>query len=330
MIIFLVPPTLMWMTHQAQLSASHARQTTGISSTAPAQTSGASGGILSNFDDVAGAAIVATKDLPDDVRAYHIGFPQADPITSFFSIMSTMDGGNNNPFGKASDYLGIVWSDGQEIQVFGKTFLVGYAIGTASVREMSMSPGMSMSSGSVKPSLANLKWTRTFIAENSITELQPVPNLTKADLLSIMANPPIQDTKAVAVSNIKQLDLGTIMYTDDNNDNFPAVNSSSAFFEKISPYVKNSNLARSLNPAGGRILFNVKLSGINQTSIPDPANTILIYDELPWPDQTMLVGFVDGHDKSISESEFKSVFYKSTHLNLKPMKPVSHHKSKAK
>ncbi len=130
--------------------------------------------------------------------------------------------------------------------------------------------------------------------------------------------------KASALSNAKQLSLAFIMQTTDNDDVFPYGQSTSQMTEYAMPYFKNAEITKSVNPNGGRILFNMCLAGSAMTDLEMPAETPMLYDELAWPDGLHLVAYVDGHAKFVTQAEWDGMA-KYLKLKLKkhgkPLKP---------
>jgi hypothetical protein len=138
-----------------------------------------------------------------------------------------------------------------------------------------------------------------------------------AILFPVFASSKEAARKTAALSNIKQVSLGIVMYTGDHNERFPlAMDSARTFGPVIDPYVKNRALFMSMNPAGGEILGNKKLSGKRFDKVVDAAQTIMIYDSLPWRGEKALVGYTDGHARA-------SEPYGSAMANLQrdPFKP---------
>jgi hypothetical protein len=102
--------------------------------------------------------------------------------------------------------------------------------------------------------------------------------------------------RTAALSNIKQLSTAMIMYASDYDDRYPlAMDSARTFGPVINAYVRNRSMFMSMNPAGGEIMGNKRLSGKPMEKLLYPAETVAIYDSLPWRDNKGLVGYADGH-----------------------------------
>jgi prepilin-type processing-associated H-X9-DG protein len=100
------------------------------------------------------------------------------------------------------------------------------------------------------------------------------------------------------LSNVKQVALACIIYANDYDDVLPNGASTAQVQKLTEPYIKNLNLWKTLNPAGGRLLFNTKLSGVNMQSLDSIATTPMLYETKPWSDGRRVVGYADGHVKA--------------------------------
>ena len=123
------------------------------------------------------------------------------------------------------------------------------------------------------------------------------------------AAPPeeVSQRKTVALSNLRQVATALMMYVQDYDGCFPPAPTSERAFAVTYPYIKFKSAFKSVNPAGGRILFNPALSSLPITALSAPAQTPLVFDELPWPDGTYLFGFADGHVKTVSPEDWIQV-----------------------
>ena len=146
------------------------------------------------------------------------------------------------------------------------------------------------------------------INTESIDSIEPRPGLTASMLKDVaksieqaLHGPRLAAQRTSALSNAKQIVVGIIMLLFDSDDRFPYVESTGALQRLLKPYLKNESLWNTLNPAGSRFLFNMALAGVKETSVPDLANTVMLYDSAAWPDGSRIVGFADGHAKRVDE-----------------------------
>lgn len=115
---------------------------------------------------------------------------------------------------------------------------------------------------------------------------------------------------AACESNVQQIDLALMQYTQDNNEKFPP----SAAGYKDAIYVKEEKIFHCPADAPGAesYSFNSKLQGISLKKINAPTNTVAVYEGR---NQTLdfrhehtggnvaVVGFVDGHVQAISQNQ---------------------------
>ncbi|MCH8979801.1 MAG: hypothetical protein IH945_11250 [Armatimonadetes bacterium] len=105
---------------------------------------------------------------------------------------------------------------------------------------------------------------------------------------------------SMTLSNAKQVALAALMYCADWDDRYPLGMSSQREFQRATyPYVMNSAVYRSLNPAGGMIGPNPNLAAVPAEGILDPAATPMVFEPYDWSDGTRIVAFADGHAKKV-------------------------------
>ena len=100
------------------------------------------------------------------------------------------------------------------------------------------------------------------------------------------------------LSNLKQLGLGTLMYSQDWDGKLPPMKSAAAYQKAIMPYVKNMGIF--VCPVTKAPYAPVaSLSGKLITRIKSPAATVAIQDSRPHPNGWKSVAYVDGHAKMV-------------------------------
>lgn len=139
-------------------------------------------------------------------------------------------------------------------------------------------------------------------------------------LAYLMSHPELmQRTRDVAkanvcLSNAKQLALGVLMYTNDNDDKFPKV--AAKVHDAIFPYTKNRKLwFCPEHPDMVAFTFNSSLLGKTSTSVAEPANTVMIYQghdgKLDFDAEgKAVIAFADGHVKRLTKDEASKVRWK--------------------
>lgn len=114
-------------------------------------------------------------------------------------------------------------------------------------------------------------------------------------------------SKTVALSNMKQIAIGTLMYAADWNDILKM--SPTTAKEKIMPYLKNQEIFK--DPATGKsdvYVFNNRLTNVPFNYVQYPAETVLwslgAQGALLYPyDGKTVVAFADGHVKLLGKEE---------------------------
>jgi prepilin-type processing-associated H-X9-DG protein len=105
-------------------------------------------------------------------------------------------------------------------------------------------------------------------------------------------------TKAMTMSNMKQVGLAAIMYSADCDDRLPLqLGSARQVKPVLLPYIRNEQIFTTLNPNGGEFLGNAKINGMSLMEVDKPAETVLFYESNDWPDGRRVVCYADGHVK---------------------------------
>ena len=125
----------------------------------------------------------------------------------------------------------------------------------------------------------------------------------------------LQPKKAAALSNVKQLDLAALMYSNDADDRYP---SAGIWMDLILPYVKDKGIFHAPglpDPDVFGVAFRRSLSRVKTDDVEQPATTVVVFDStdtrwnangelnlLPQPGRYgdhNVVSFVDGTVKVI-------------------------------
>jgi prepilin-type processing-associated H-X9-DG protein len=108
---------------------------------------------------------------------------------------------------------------------------------------------------------------------------------------------PRPDTSAPAdTDGAREMAIAVELYLADHDDRFPpAMGSARAVEPYVRSYVGNEGILREFNPAGGEVLGNKALAGVQSTSISDPGKTVMFYESRPLPDGRRVVAYADGH-----------------------------------
>ena len=127
-----------------------------------------------------------------------------------------------------------------------------------------------------------------------------------------------QASSASCMANLKQIDLGLLMYCQDYDKRFPSGGNWQA---QIYPYVKNNQIFICPGyPKETGYQYNAKLAGVALDNLPQPAQTLSLWDAgapvpgfPPLPGATTgrhnsgdNFGFADGHVKPLASSAPKT------------------------
>jgi hypothetical protein len=277
---------------------------------------------------------ISLKDMPDTFRPVKVGAGETDTFTSLMPYMLL----NSGPMGNNAMLINALqsnWTDGTVLNIEGQRFLVTYKL------QMDIPTGRG---GAMPPPPTDL--ALQLIRVDSIKSLSPDVSLTKealvqyftlsavapAEMAAVTAPAPsyqgaVQASeKTQTLSNLKQVALATIMYCTDYDDVYPYVQNTGTVQEVTYPYVKNREVWKTLNPKGGRFLFNLAIGGASAPQIENPAEMPMFYEERAWPDGSRAVAYADGHAKFVPASGWAAIQkelkkrYKRTGKPLPPVK----------
>jgi prepilin-type processing-associated H-X9-DG protein len=144
---------------------------------------------------------------------------------------------------------------------------------------------------------------------NSIASIAPYADLKASEFKQafiVKEENPVPGHPEQAVSSVKQLSLGMLMYTSDYDDITPFAQSTTAVQYVTYPYIKSLDLWSTGNPNNSRFLYNTSIGGVAMSDIPEPMNTVMFYESAPWPDGRRVVAFVDGHARVLTDAEWRS------------------------
>ena len=101
-----------------------------------------------------------------------------------------------------------------------------------------------------------------------------------------------KEERMVIASNLKQLGLGIIQYTQDNDEKFP---SGTGWHDTIFPYIKNEDV---FNFDGIGLVYHAP-TNLSLAAMDSPADTVLATAELPC---AHIVLYADGHVKAFNKT----------------------------
>ena len=185
----------------------------------------------------------------------------------------------------------------------GITSLVGLVLGIIALVRINKSKGQLGGRGLAQAGI---------IVSAVLLLLAPIP---AALLLPALAKAKQKAAGISCMSNIKQLNLGLIMYADDNKERFPT---GTTWCDSLTPYVGGSTNVF-ICPRGARnqrchYAFNAQLAGRSTKEIESPAQTVQVFESdggwnvsggrelLPAKNRhggVYGIGFADGHAEMV-------------------------------
>ncbi len=271
---------------------------------------------------------IKPADIKDDMRAVKIVHEKQGGGGDIFSMMmnpmmmmmgalgSMGSGGeeSQDPDQAAGlaffDRLSISWTNGSTIKLYEQDFLVTYSV------QVNMAEAMKSKS---PPDLSQADLTLTLINTKHITSITPRTDMTKEEWLkpAPVTTPGGPADRTKTLSNLKQVSTAMMIYMADYDDVTPYVQSTKGAFEVMMPYMKSKEITKSFNPNGAKFLLNMAVAGVSAYQIENPSETILFYEDKPWPDGKRAVSFTDTTARMVDEAEWERL--KAT-LNLKLQK----------
>ena len=248
---------------------------------------------------------LSLEELTDEYMAIKVGGESQMGGTMPFMFMGMMmegDGGAEQM--EKIRYFDARWTKGDVVMIGGTRYLATYRTDTIEVI-MAVSGEFSREKGlALHLELVNL---------DNIKTISPLADLTPAIYSEIFGDVFVSPSEPSggataqtrALSNIKQLSIGMLMYGADYDDLTPYAQSTKTVEYVISPYIRNYEVFKTLNPDRSRFLFNMAIAGVNMTDIPSPAETVMFFESRAWPDGRRVVSFCDGHAKIVTEEEWQ-------------------------
>ena len=150
----------------------------------------------------------------------------------------------------------------------------------------------------------------------------------------------VAGANAASTSNLKQIGLGLIQYTQDYDEKLPPMRSSQSMAEisrppargklatvqqVVLPYIRSTQVFA--HPITRQLYRpNLNLSGRNLAEINEPARTVAFYEAAPATDGTRAVLYLDGHVRREQENNWGRIRAASDRL----VPPVNFRKSGAR
>lgn len=115
--------------------------------------------------------------------------------------------------------------------------------------------------------------------------------------------------------NLRQLNLALLTYSQDFEERLPPLRDIKDARARLEPYLpasRHSGPDRWREPLYRRpYAVNAALNAQRMKSVSVPARVITFYETYPWANQYRVVGFLDGHVKTVQEKDWPRVALES-------------------
>lgn len=214
--------------------------------------------------------------------------------------------GNSERVTQLVEILPVSWTRHEIVEVYGQRFVVTY------IYEPSQQVISEFVEGKPLPEpVLKLK----LLKADQIGSIEPFPELTRESYQKLLQSFTLASEGAltiakrtIALSNAKQVAVGMQLYLIDYDEVFPWVQSSASIRKILMPYLKNEELWKTQNTKGNaEFYFNMSLAGVRISDVKEPARTPVFYDPIPFPDSKILVAFVDGAARWLTQTEWSQL-----------------------
>ncbi|MBV9851884.1 MAG: hypothetical protein JO250_19630 [Armatimonadetes bacterium] len=244
---------------------------------------------------------IKLSDLNGDWRRVPVGLP-ADSGNMMAMYATLFSGG-------AGD---VYYTKGDTVTVGVDQFLVAYHVPTPKIdfQALERSGGQPPKPVKLTPDTTLSLSLLNLHTVNSLSDIRPfdlqreiAESGAPSPLAGLMGARDDQNLGIQSLSNLKQLGLAVLQYTQDHDETLPPMQDAATVKKAIYPYVKSD--AVFINPLSKQpYVPNTSLSHRKLASVSAPASLVLYYEATPAPDNTRAVLFMDGHVKRIPESQW--------------------------
>lgn len=197
----------------------------------------------------------------------------------------------------AAPTLDQYYTHGETTVIGGETYLIAYryALNLPELaRDNTDTPPQITPETIITLSLINVRQIA------SLDGIQPFVPISAAQVQAQTS----ENAQAESLSNLKQIGLGLMQYTQDYDEKFPPMQSAAITQKAIYPYIKSD--AVFLNPATHEpYRVNTSLSGHSLAEIDNPSSMVEYYEASAGSDGLRAVLFADGHVKRLPDAEWQ-------------------------
>ena len=132
----------------------------------------------------------------------------------------------------------------------------------------------------------------------------PVTAIVAAILVPVFAQARSKARETASLSNLKQVDMGLMMYVQDNDQRFPPMDDPKSVKALLLPYTRNDQIF--YEPSTHEMYrVNRALSRKTYRDIAAPAETVAFYEPTPASSGWRAVVFADGHAKLVTAGQWE-------------------------
>jgi hypothetical protein len=272
-------------------------------------------------DVIAGTSIPHTiklKELTPDWRRVTVAgemmLGMGGIMQSSMQMLGSMFGGS----GGASD---AIYTRGATIKIAGQEYMIGYrlpspgidigAIMARGAQGRAAPPNLPKRAPVTPESelslvLVNLRAIASFSDLHPFDMAEAMKPATPSFFENLFNKSKEKAEATSAVSGMKQLALGVLMYCQDYDETLPPMRDAASLKRTVLPYVKSESLFRS--PTSGQpFLPNPHLAGRRLSQLGQPSGAVMLYSAAPGPDGRRVVARLDGTVRTVGAEEWKKL-----------------------
>lgn len=244
------------------------------------------------------------KDLDGNWRT----FSSSDASNQVQSYMAMMSGSSHDTY----------YTKGETETLGGELYLIAYHQKLTLDMAGMMRGGPSQ--GPVRPVMTpDTELSLCLLNLHTAGSLNDIQPFSLQEALLPPPTPPapvVASAAEVSVSNLKQIGLGLIQYTQDHDEVLPPMQSASAAKAAIFPYIKSDSVFEQ-PPSHTFYRPNASLSRRKLATFDSPATMVVYFETSPQADGRRAVLFLDGHVKRLEDPEWQQ-FKAASHVPAAP------------
>jgi len=239
---------------------------------------------------------ITLKEMGPEWRVFELAGGE-NQLVSFFTMMAHAQSGQEG----SNSYF----TRGEVAAYGGETFLVAYRVETAPFDFQGVMEG--------EAEIPEVPITPDTVATLSLLNLRMIGGLESIrpfDLEEEMKKAEearLLEMRGAVISSLRQLALGTQMYAQDNDGQYPPLDTEAEMQAALLPYLGGAD-EMFIDPMSGEPFQpNIWLSKKFERDVPRPSEMAVLYQKEPGPDGMLAVGFADGSAKFVDAAEWEKI-----------------------